>query len=306
MAIDSKKYLDPNFLAKVGSLDLRARLLVEGYVAGMHRSPYHGFSVEFAQHRPYAPGDEIKHLDWKVLARTDKCYLKQYEEETNLVCMLLVDASASMAYPPKEESGNGSRMSKYEYGVLISAALGYLALHQRDAVGLTVFDEGVRKFLRPSNNPAQWRNVVAELENGVGPGKTDFQAVCDGLAERLKKRTLLVLVSDLLMDLDSIRRGLQHLRHRRHEIMVLQVLDTDEISFPFRTASQFEGMEEESRIRVDPVRLRKRYIEEVSRFTSRVRRICRELTIDFVQLNTAGRLDVALTAFLAERSAAIK
>ena len=303
---DYRKYLDPRVLAKISRLDLRARLVVEGFVAGMHRSPYRGLSVEFAEHRQYAQGDDLRHLDWKVLARSDKYYIKQYEEETNLSCVLAVDASESMDF-----ASEAAAMSKYDYGIALAASLAWLALQQRDSVGVAVFDERIEAFSRPSNNPAGWKTLVEELSSssparaGREPTTTRLRSVLDALAERLAKRSLIVLISDLFDEPDEILRGLQHLRYRKHELIVFALMDPAELEFPYTSATLFEGLERTGRLLTEPKRLRRRYLDEVAAHTEALRRRCRQMNIDFQVFDTSRPLDVALSAYLATRSATI-
>ncbi|MCG3137924.1 MAG: hypothetical protein HJJLKODD_01779 [Phycisphaerae bacterium] len=301
LAKDYRRYLDPRTLAKIANLDLRARLVVEGYISGMHRSPYRGYSIEFAQHRHYVQGDDIRHIDWKVFARTNKYYIKQYEEETNLVCLLGVDCSESMAFRSSE-----APMSKHDYAVSIAAALSYLALRQQDSVGLATFDDGITRFIRPTNNPAQWKVVIHELEGSTGPSKTSLRKVLDELSERLKRRTLIVLISDFFDDLENIRQGLRYLRYHRNEVILCQVLDPAELEFPLKGPTLFRGMEKLGTLLAEPRTLRERYLEEMQRFTAQLRRLCRELKLDYVLFNTRDPLDVALSTYLATRGATMR
>jgi len=300
-AEDYTKYLDPKTLAKIASLDLRARLVVEGFVSGKHRSPYHGFSVEFAEHRQYVQGDDLRHLDWKVFGRTDKLYIKQYEEETNLCLNLLVDTSESMNY--RSDAGH---MSKYEYGVTVAASLAYLALQQADSVGLALFDEQVGRYMSPSNNPGHWKTLVQALGEAVGPRKTSIRGVFNDLAERLSRRSLMVLISDCFDDVEEILRGLQYLRYKRHEIIVFQILDHAEREFPFQAPTLFEGLEQAGELLTEPRALRRRYLQELEAFTTRLRRGCRDMHMDYELFDTASPLDVVLSAYLANRAARIK
>jgi uncharacterized protein (DUF58 family) len=298
---DYRKYLDPQTLAKISALDLRARMVVEGFVAGMHRSPYKGFNIEFAEHREYVQSDDIKHLDWKVLGRTDKYYIKQYEEETNLHCVLVVDCSESMAYGSDPDG-----LTKHEYATATAASLAYLALQQHDSVGLALFNENVTHYLRPTNHSTQWKTLVHELEGATGPKKTSLRQVLDELVERIGRRALIVLLSDLFDDSDEVLNGLKHLRYRRHDLIVLQVMDPAELSFPFAKPTLFEGLEATGKLLTEPRALRARYLDEVKQFTERLRRGCRDLRIDFTQFDTRTSLSVALSAYLATRGASIK
>jgi len=297
---DYRKYLDPKVLAKIAALDLRARLIVEGYIQGIHKSPYQGFAVEFAQHRQYSPGDDLKFLDWKVFGRTDRYYIKQYEEETNLNCLFVVDCSESMAY----NSGDG--LSKYDYGLSLAAAIMYLALQQQDSVGLALFDTDVKKYIRPSNNPTQWKLLIHEMHDQTGPAKTSLGAVLHDLAERLSRRSLVVLVSDLFDDPRETIKGFQHLRYKRHEVIVFHVMDPYELTFPFEQTTLFKGLEFYPELLCEPRALRDGYLREVHRFTREIKRGCRDMHIDYELMETSRPLDVALSVYLATRAARLK
>jgi uncharacterized protein (DUF58 family) len=287
-------YLDPRVLARVRGLELQARLLVEGYLAGMHRSPHHGFAVEFAQHREYVPGDDLKHLDWKVYGRTGRFYLKQYELETNLVCWLLIDGSASMGY----RSGD---VSKYDYACMAAAGLAYLIVQQADSVGLAAFDAQLRQFLRPSSTPSHLKELVRALGTGPAKAETRVGTVLHELAERLKQRGLVMLFSDLFDDVPTIISGLQHLRHERHEVVVFHILDAAELDFPFEDATLFRGLEQPAELLTDPRGLRQSYLRELNAFQEELRRGCRGLKVDLVPLRTDGDLGTALARYLAYR-----
>jgi uncharacterized protein (DUF58 family) len=287
---DPRKYLDPLTLAKVRGLELQARLVIEGYLSGTHKSPYHGFSVEFAQHREYVPGDDIRHVDWKVYGRSDRFYLKQYEEETNLVCWLLLDISESMQY-------RSGPMSKYDYACLVAAALSYLILHQQDSVGLVTFDDQVRKYLRPSSQPSH----VKIMNLGAARQKTRLAPIFHDLADRIARRGFIVILSDLFDEVPDLLAGLRHLRHKRHEVVVFHILDGAELDFPFQEATLFRGLEQHPELLTDPRSLRLSYLEEVNAFVKGLQRGCRAQNIDYVQLRTDTSLDVALTSYLAQR-----
>jgi uncharacterized protein (DUF58 family) len=300
--IDYRQYLDPRTLAKVQALDLRARLIVEGFVTGMHRSPYKGFSVEFAQHRPYSFGDDLKYIDWKVFGRTDRHYIKQYEEETNLHVMLLVDASESMTYA----GAANPKWRKFDHATSIAASLAYVALHQQDSAGLAVFDQRVRHFIRPSSNPRQWRVIIDDLATVPKNSKTRTGAILDEVAEELHHRSLVVLISDLFDDTADIIKGIQHLRYRRHDLIVLQVLDHDELEFPFNNTTRFEGLEAAGELVVEPQALRQAYLEELQKHNQKIKDACHRLHADYVTVDTSLPLDVTLPNFLATRAARIK
>ena len=293
---DRQKYLDPLTLAKVRSLELQARLVVEGYLSGMHKSPYHGFSVEFAQHREYVPGDDIKHVDWKVYGRTGRFYLKQYEEETNLSCWLLLDVSESMRY------GSGP-VSKYDYACMTAAALAYLILQQQDSVGLVTFDSQVRQFLRPSSQRSHLKEIVRLMNRGASAEKTRLATIFHEMAERMNRRAIVVLLSDLFDDPREILAGLKHLRYKRHEVVVFHIMDSAELDFPFQEATLFRGLEQLPELLTDPRALRDGYLEQVNGFISELRRGCRDQNMDYVQLRTDQDLSVALSSYLGHRLA---
>src|SRR5262245_42082403 len=292
-----QKYLDPQTLASLDGLDLQARLLVEGYVAGMHPSPYHGFSVEFAEHREYVPGDDIRHVDWKVWSKTDKLYLKQYEEETNLLLYLLLDTSESMAY------ASGQNVSKMKYAQFVAAALAYMVLQQQDSVGLATFDDAIRRYLRPSSQPSHLKELIHVLDVTPAREKSDVGAVLHDLAERFKKRGVVAILSDLFDDPARIIAGLKHFRHRRHEVIVFHVLDAAEIDFPFRETTMFKGLEGMPEILTEPHALRRAYQSELSAFLDELRKGCRMIDIDYSALRTDQSLDIPLSSYLASRSA---
>jgi len=296
--VDYQSYLNPRTLANLEGLELQARLVVEGYVAGLHKSPYHGFSVEFAQHREYAPGDDVRHIDWKVWSKTDKYYLKQYEEETNLLTYLLLDASASMGYASE---GN---VSKLKYGQFIAAALAYLVLGQQDSVGLTVFDDKIRRYVRPSGKPTHLREIIGSMDAEPARERTGLGRVLHQAAERMNRRGIVVLISDLLdADPSELVSGLKHFRHRRHEVVVFHVLDPDEVEFPFRQVTLFKGMEGPEELLTDPAALREGYLREVRAFCEEIKRSCRMADVDYVPLRTDMTLDEAIGGYLAARSA---
>jgi uncharacterized protein (DUF58 family) len=293
---DARQYLDPQTLARLQGLSLRARLIVEGYVSGVHRSPFHGFSIEFAEHREYVPGDDIRYLDWKALGRTDKYYLKQFEEETNLCCYLLLDTSQSMQY-----QGPRAPMPKLEYAKCAAAALAYLVLQQQDSVGLVTFDREVRALVRSSSNPSHIKEILHVMEHAAGQRKTAAGPIFHELAERFKKRGIVIVLSDLFDDVDAMMAGLKHFRHRRHEVILMHVLDPAEIDFPFQQTTLFRGLEEWPQVLTDPRSLRKAYLREFNSYLLRLKQGCRQHRIDYVPLRTDQSLEVALSAYLASR-----
>jgi uncharacterized protein (DUF58 family) len=291
---DLQKYLDPATLAKVRDLALRARLIVEGYLSGMHKSPYHGFSVEFAQHREYVPGDDIRHVDWKVYGRTERYFLKQYEEETNLVCWLLLDISESMSY-------RSAGLSKYDYAASVAAALAYLVLHQQDSVGMVTYDDRVRTFLRPSSQPSHLKEIVKVLNEGPSHAKTRLGPLFHDLAERIARRGIIFILSDLFDEVPDLLASLKHFRHQRHEVVIFHVLDGAELNFPFQEATLFRGLEQAPELLTDPRSLRNGYLAELGEFLQQLQHGCRERNIDYVQLRTDANLGLALSTYLAKR-----
>lgn len=320
-ATDYRRYLDPRVLARISSLDLRARLIVEGLMTGMHRSPYQGVSVEFAQHRPYVAGDDIRHVDWKVYAKSDKIYLKQYLEETNLHLICIVDASESMGFGTVADSGPqaagsegkaASRLlpaaswTKYDHATAIAASLSYMAIQQQDAAGLAIFDQELKRYFKPSNSPGQWKVIINELQTVPRVAKTNMGRLLDQIAEKLTHRSLVVILSDFFDDLSGIKKGLRHLRFKRHEVMAFQVLDPAEIEFPFEDVTLFKGLEGLGELLTEPRSLREGYLREMQKFNDELKRVCRGMNVEFEQFSSGDPLDVALSNFLAGRAARLK
>ena len=303
MAQELRKYLDPKTLSKIARLDLIARLVVEGFISGLHRSPYHGFSVEFAEHREYVPGDDLRHIDWRVFAKSDRFYIKQYEEETNLRSHILLDCSGSMAYP--EHPGTG-RLNKWDYASTVAAAIAFLQSRQQDAVGLILFDHEIRRQLPGAASPRQLHDMITIIEDSGPREQTEVKILFRYLADRIKSRSMVVVISDLLTDVEDLIAGLQRLRHTRHEVLVLHVLDHDEITFPFADQTLFEGIEIDVRLLTDPQSLRQSYLRGLQEFIHRVRSFCMDNRIDYALLSTKEPLDVALSTFLAKRMHAIR
>ena len=288
--------IDPAVIGRVAKLDLRARLVVEGFVSGMHKSPYRGFSVEFAEHREYAPGDDLRYLDWKVFGKSDRYYVKRYEEETNLLCHIVLDISESMDFGTE-----GVR--KFDYAATVAAALAYLVVEQNDAAGLVLFDDQVRTVLPAGNSSAHLQRVFRKIEGAEPTGKTDVGRVLVRVADEIRKRGLVVVISDLVGDVEATLRGLRQLRSRRHDVIVLQVLDPAEIEFPFDQMTLFEGLEEVPDLLADPKALRRAYLDRLDAFRKRLRAGCLAERIDVVEMSTRTPLDVALTSYLAQREA---
>jgi uncharacterized protein (DUF58 family) len=301
MPEDVKNFLEPHVLAQLQGLELRARRIVEGYVSGVHRSPYHGFSIEFAEHREYAPGDDLRYVDWKVFGRTDKIYLKQYEDETNLLCYLVLDTSESMQY-----RGPDSPMSKLEYAQCVAASLAWLVLQHQDAVGLATFDTEIRSFVRPGSNATHLKQVLHTLEHVSSDKKTSTGPIFHELAERFHKRGVVIVLSDMFDNVPSMLAGLKHFRHRRHDVIIFHVLDRAELDFPFRRLTKFKGLEAMPEVLTDPRSLRRAYLEEFNRFQREVQSACRGQQMDYHLLPTDQSLGTALSTYLASRVSSLK
>ena len=294
---DPSQYLDPKVLEKIKHLDVRARLVVEGFITGQHKSPFSGFAVEFAGHREYAPGDELKHIDWKVWSKTDRLYIKEYEEETNLSCSIIVDASKSMAY----KSGGEGSWSKFDYVATAAASLTHLLQRQQDAVGMVTFNTEVTQNLPPSSRPIQLKRMVHELGEMQPDDKTDVGHVFLELAKQIQQRGMVVLFSDLFTDLKHLRESLQQFRLRRHEVIVMHVMHDDELNFPFDSHTRFLGLETTDQVHADPRALRKSYLKIVEDYLTEVRKICSSLGADYTLMNTKDSLDASLSRYLAFR-----
>lgn len=293
-AADERSLLDPAIVARIGSIELIARAVVEGFLVGLHRSPFKGFSVEFSEFRPYLPGDDPTTIDWKVAARRDRYYVKKFEEETNLECHLLLDVSASMAY-------RSHAVDKLRYGSFVLAALAYLMHRQRDAVALTLFDHRVVDAIPAGGRTGHLRRVLARLGRAAAGGRSDVAMPLDGLAARMRRRGLVVLVSDLLDEPGGVIEGLKHLRFRGSDVLVFQVLDPAELTFPFESAARFRDLESADEAPVVPARVRRRYLQEIEALVERYRDALRPAGIGYHLLRTDRPLDTALPAYLAAR-----
>lgn len=288
-------YLDPVVLTAIHRMEVIARTVVEGVMAGLHRSPYKGASVEFTEHRPYHPGDEVRHIDWKAFAKRDRYYIKQFEEETNLRAYLAVDNSASMDY------GGAGRLCKREYAFRIAASLAYLMLRQRDSVGLALFDREVREYVPPRGNRVHLRALIEALVQAKTGGETALSAVLPAIAERIERRGLVILISDLLDREDDVIASLRHLRGRHHEVVVFHVLDPDELELPFTGKVRFREPERGAEVLTNPSRLAAAYRERMRRFCERYRDGCAEHHVDYVSVNADVPLERALLNYLASR-----
>jgi uncharacterized protein (DUF58 family) len=288
--------LHPEAIKRIARLEIRARHIVEGFLSGMHKSPYFGQSIEFLQHREYVTGDDLRHVDWKVWARQDRLYVKQYEEETNLRSTLLVDVSKSMAY------GNGP-LNKYEYACTLACSLAYLILRQQDGVGCVTFDERVRMTVPVRTKSNHIFSIVDSLAAEEPQDKTDMYAILRHVAEAAPRRGLMVLVSDLLADRGGLFRGLRLLRQRGHDVLVFHVMDDDELDFPFNGAMRFEGLESPDFLNCNPRALREGYLAALQTYLDEVRRECAKTMCDYALVRTGEPLDAALATFLSKRLA---
>lgn len=306
MPAAAEKYLKPEVIRQVARLDLRAKFIIEGFISGLHASPFHGFSVEFSEHRRYVPGDDLKDIDWSVYGRTDRFYIKKFEAETNVTGYLAMDLSASMGYTKRQE------LTKFEYGICLAAALAYLMIHQQDPVGVISFDEKVRRSLPPHSRRTQLGNILALLANLKPTGGTDLSHALHQMAAMVRHRSLVMLFSDLLpaadtdaADLESdtkpVVNALQHLRHRGHDVILFHILDEAEVTFPFDAVTEFEDPESAERLTVDARSIQADYIAAVRELQSIYRRECNRVRIDYVPVHTGMRFDRALMSYLVSR-----
>jgi uncharacterized protein (DUF58 family) len=290
----AENLLDPEVISKAEALGLQARYMVEGYMAGEHKSPYRGFAIEFAQHREYSHGDDTRHLDWKVVGRTDRYYIKQYEQETNYVANILLDGSESMKY------GSG-KLTKLHYGKVIAACLSYLILNQRDAVALGLFDSAMRDYAPRSDNRATVHNLMARLAAFEPKAQTNIAAVLHDMARQIRRKGIVIIISDFFDDEQAVLDGIQHLRFGGNEVIAFHVMDPYELEFPFMGLVEFEGLEQVPKILTRPGEIRKSYLREVEAFRARLRDGCERNNCHYVLVNTSQPLDEVLSAYLAFR-----
>jgi uncharacterized protein (DUF58 family) len=291
----AEKYLCPEVIRQVARLDLRAKFIVEGFLSGLHASPFHGFSVEFSEHRRYVPGDDLKDLDWNVYAKTDKYYLKKFQAETNLSGYLVMDLSASMAYTYRQE------LTKFEYSVCLAAALGYLMIHQQDSVGLITFDANIQTSLPSRSKRTQLGTILAILANLKPSGSTDVAKCLHQLAVMIRTKSLIMVFSDLMSDPGEVLKSLHHLRHRGHEIIVFHILDEAEVRFPFEGVVEFEDVEDQQRLTVDARGIRPDYLQAIGDFQNFYREECAKANVDYVPMDTSVSFDKALLEYLLRR-----
>lgn len=294
---DYKRYLQPEVVSRLKTMELRARMVVEGFMAGMHKSPYHGFSVEFAEHRQYMPGDDIRNIDWKVYGKSDRFFVKEFEEETNLKAYLLLDTSASMGYKSEKKY-----LPKLEYCSYLASAFTFLMLKQRDAVGLVGFDEKIHTYIPPKSSASHLHIILKQLDKMRATKQTDIAETLHEMAERIKRRGLIVLMSDLLDEPSRIMAGLKHFRHRNHEVIVLHTLDPAERNFSFPKEAIFEDMETGEEIVTLPWQIRKHYQKAFNEVFDEFARECRMSNIDYHVIDTSQDYAFSLFAYLNKRS----
>ena len=300
---DYMRLLDAQALSKIHKLELIARGVVEGFVSGRHKSPYKGFSVEFAEHRQYVAGDNIRDLDWRVYGKSDRYYIKQFIEETNLRATILLDASGSMKYAgARGAKVDGHVLSKFQYGQYLAASLSHLMVHQQDAVGLVTFDTKVRRYIPSRSRVSHLRAILQELHETTPGQETSLSGIFHDIAERAHRRGLIVIISDLFDDPEAILNALHHFRYRKHEVMVLHVMAAEELEFPFESWSEFRDLEaRDTHVQLDPASVRAAYLDEVHRFLRRIEMGCGQMDVDYVQMATSQSFDEALAHYLAHR-----
>jgi len=302
------RLLDGDALAKMAKLEFIARGVVEGFVSGRHRSPYKGFSVEFAEHRQYAPGDDIRDLDWRVLAKSDRYYIKQYVEETNLRATILLDCSGSMKYAGDAAAKiDGKPLSKHQYAQYLAATLSHMMIHQQDAVGLVTFDTKVRRYIPPRSRASHLRVLLGELSDAAAGEETSLATIFHDIAERAHRRGLIIIISDLFDDAEEILNAMHHFRYRKHEVLVFHVMAEEELTFPFDRWSEFRDLEvANQRLELDPRAIRASYLDRVRDFTKRIELGCGQMEVDYVPLSTKDPFDEALARYLANRMSRAK
>lgn len=295
-AQDYKNFLNPSIVSKLNSFELKARLVVEGFMVGLHKSPYHGFSVEFTEHRPYMHGDSIKDIDWKVYGKTEKFFIKQYEEETNLRSYILLDSSRSMQF------SSGKNISKLEYGATLVAALSYLMVKQKDAVGLTIYSDEIKKYFPPKASKAYLQEILKSLSAVSASDKTNTASCLNTIAEKIKRRGLVIIVSDLFDDVNSILKALKHFRYLKNEVIVFQLLDPLERSFSFGNDAIFKDLETEEEMTTRPYQIQKAYQQAMNDFVGTIKKECLNSNIEYNLIDTSTNFDKALFSYIQKRS----
>ncbi|MFN3531432.1 MAG: DUF58 domain-containing protein [Candidatus Brocadia sp.] len=290
---------DPVTLSKIANMELRAKLVVDGVLSGIHKSPYKGSSIEFLEHKEYSPGNEIKHIDWKVLARTDKYYIKEFEEETNLKCYIFIDCSGSMGY-------KSTGISKFEYAATLTASLAYLLLKQSDLVGLISFSDKVMQYIPPRSRLTHLHALLNALTELATAGKSNTSAILNEFVEKIGRRSLIIIISDFFDDTKKIIHQLKYFLFKKNEVVLFHILDPYELTFPFETITFFESLEDERRILADPKSMKEQYLSEINRFLEQFKQSCFENHIDYCLIDSSTPLDQAFIKFLARRETALR
>jgi len=291
----AEQYLRPDVIRQVSRLDLRAKFIVEGFLSGLHASPFHGFSVEFSEHRNYVPGDDLKYIDWNVYAKTGKYYVKKFEAETNMTGYLVMDLSESMGWTHRQE------LTKFDYGICLAAALGYLMIHQQDPVGLITFDTQIRAAVPPRSKRTQLGSILALLSNLKPTGKTDAPHALTQIAAMMRSKSLIMLFSDLLTDIEPLLDALHQLRHRGHEVILFHILDEAEVRFPFEGMIEFEDVEAHDKLTLDAKGIKDDYLSALKEHCDRLRDEATKANIDYVGMDTSVSFDKALLEYLIQR-----
>ncbi len=291
-----KKYLQPEYVSQLDSLELKAKLVVEGFITGMHRSPYHGFSVEFAEHRQYQQGDELRYIDWKVYARTNKYFVKQFEEETNLRALIAVDVSGSMGYASK------GQISKLEYATYLAASLSYLIIKQKDACGLAIYNTEVLEYLPPRAKISYIQELLQRLDSITPSNTTNTASALHSLVERISRRGIVIIISDFFDDLEKINQSIRHFRHNNHEVVILQLLDPREIDFKFGFSTAFKDMETFEEMSTVPNQIQHSYKNAIEKHCTDLRNICRQQKVDYHRIITNQPFDIALREYMVKRN----
>ncbi|MEJ5263385.1 MAG: DUF58 domain-containing protein [Ignavibacterium sp.] len=292
---DYKSYLDPSIIPRINNLELRARLVVEGFMVGLHKSPYHGFSVEFSEHRPYMQGDDLKNVDWRVFGKTEKYFIKQYEEETNLKAYIILDSSKSMSYSSRKD------FNKLEYAKTLAAALSYLLIKQQDAAGLVTYSETIKKYLPPKASKTNLHQILYELNQITPSEKTNTTESLSKIAEKIKRRGLVIIISDFFDDMDKTIKALKHFSYMKNEVIVFQILDPMERSFGFGKDAIFVDLETEEQMATQPYQIQKAYQQAMNEFTDKIKRECLNSNFDYTLIDTSMPFDKALFSYIQKR-----
>lgn len=293
---DYREYLNPQIISRINNLDLRARLVVEGFMVGLHKSPYHGFSVEFSQHRPYMQGDNLRSVDWRVFGKTEKYFIKQYEEETNLKSYLILDCSKSMSY------ASNNQISKLDYASTLVAALSYMMIKQQDAISLTIYADEIKKYLPPKSSNSYLQQVLKELVSIESSSKTNTAEALNKIAEKIKRRGLVIIISDFFDDVDKTLKAIKHFAHQKNEVIIFQILDPMERSFGFGKDAIFKDLETDEELTTQPYQIQKAYQEAMSEFTNKIKRESLNSNFDYNLLDTSTPFDKALFSYIQKRS----